>query len=248
MATQGEHRSDADDLTVRPGSPDDAEALAELVTRARHSAVPAMPPPVHTPEEDRAWVARQLAGEREVWVAEAAAGLVGYLILEPGWLHSIYVRPDLKGRGTGTLLLDFVKSRRPEGFSLWVFVSNEPAQRFYRRHGLVELRRTDGADNEERSPDIEMAWLGTDPVAALRRRVDAVDDRLAELLGERARLTALIQQRKPVSGHAGRDAVREREIVTRMAPRAPELGEERLRRIMHTVIAESLDAAEHPRP
>ena len=45
-------------------------------------------------------------------------------------------------------------------------------------------------------------------------------------------------------GHAGRDAEREDEIVRRMALLAPALGEERLRRIMHAVISESLDAAD----
>jgi chorismate mutase len=44
---------------------------------------------------------------------------------------------------------------------------------------------------------------------------------------------------------AGRDPDREAEIAARMARRAPRLGRERIRRIMHAVITESLDAAEH---
>ncbi|HEU4514446.1 MAG TPA: GNAT family N-acetyltransferase [Nocardioidaceae bacterium] len=235
---------DTASLSLRPGTPDDADALAELLTAARRAAVPMMPPPVHTAAEDRAWVGRQLAGEREVWVAEGAGALVGYLILEPGWLHSLYVRPGLKGQGIGSFLLDFVKGLRPEGFALWVFESNEPARRFYRRHGLVEIRRTDGADNEERAPDVEMAWLGEEPFGALRRRIDAVDDELADLLDRRAALTAHVQRLKEVPGQAGRDPDREAEIATRMARRAPRLGRERVQRIMHAVITESLDAAE----
>ncbi len=236
-------------LTLRPGTPDDADALAELMTAARRAAVPRMPPPVHTAEEDRAWVGRQLAGEREVWVAEAGDVLVGYLLLEPGWLHSLYVRPDLCGQGIGSFMLDFVKGLRPDGFALWVFESNEPARRFYRRHGLVEIRRTDGADNEEHAPDLEMAWLGDEPFSALRRRIDAVDDELADLLDRRAALTAHVQRLKEVPGHAGRDPEREAEIAARMAARAPRLGRDRVRRIMHTVISESLDAAEQdPEP
>lgn len=228
--------------------PEDHEALARLVTDARRAAVPMMPRPVHTPEEDRAWTALQLGGEREVWVVEVEEELVGYLMLEPGWLHSIYVRPDLTGRGIGTFLLDFVKSIRPEGFGLWVFESNEGARRFYRRHGLVELRRTDGADNDERAPDIEMAWLGKDPLAALRGRIDEVDDELAVLLERRAALTAQVQRLKEVPGHAGRDPGREAEIGRRMGRRAPRLGPDRMQRIMHAVITESLDAAEKTEP
>ena len=155
-----EHGPVADDLTLRPGVAEDLDALAELLTSTRRAAVPMMPPPVHTPAEDRAWIERQLAGEREVWVAEAVGELVGYVILEPGWLHSLYVRPELKRRGLGSVMLDLVKGLRPDGFSLWVFVSNVGAQAFYRRHGLVEVRRTDGSENDEGAPDIEMSWSG----------------------------------------------------------------------------------------
>jgi chorismate mutase len=89
-----------------------------------------------------------------------------------------------------------------------------------------------------------MVWLGLDPLAALRARIDGVDDDLAELLDRRARLTALVQQHKAVPGHAGRDSSREAEIAERMATRAPRLGAARMGRIMHAVITESLDAAD----
>ena len=50
----------------------------------------------------------------------------------------------------------------------------------------------------------------------------------------------------PISGAgpAGRDATREREIVARMAELAPGLGVDRMRRIVDTIITESLDAAD----
>lgn len=244
----GERHVDLDDLALRRGTSQDADSLAGLMTWCRQAAVPMMPPPVHTPEEDREWIGRQLDGEREVWLAEADGELVGYVILEPGWLHSVYVRPDSLGQGIGSFLLDFVKSLRPQGFALWVFVSNEPARRFYLRHGLVEIRRTNGAENEEGSPDIEMAWLGSDPLSALRRRVDEVDDELAVLLDRRAVLSARIQAFKAVPGHGGRDPDREAQIAERLASGAPHLGLERIRRIMHVVISESLDAAESESP
>lgn len=237
------------DLTLRPAGPQDASALADLFVAAREAAYPAMPRSIHGPEEVHAWFGRVLGDDRhETWLAEHGADVVGYLVLAEGWLDSIYVRPDLTGRGIGAVLLDLAKSLRPGGFGLWVFESNEPARRFYRRHGLVELRRTDGADNEEREPDVEMAWLGADPVAALRRRIDAVDDELADLLDRRAALTARVQELKEVPGHAGRDPEREAEIAERMARRTPRLGPERVRRIMHAVITESLDASQDANP
>ena len=154
------------------------------------------------------------------------------LLLEREWLHSLYVEPRLTGQGLGSLLLETAKSLRPDGMGLWVFTSNTAAQRFYRRHGFGEVRRTDGSGNEEQQPDIEMAWPDPHSVEGMRRRIDRVDDQLAGLFVERARLTAGIQQVKPVPGHAGRDRQRENQIVARMAQVAPELGEERIRRIM----------------
>jgi chorismate mutase/GNAT superfamily N-acetyltransferase len=239
------------DLTLRPAAAEDADVLAELFAAAREAAYPAMPRSVHTPAEARHWFREVLdvlprtlpmPAEREIWVAESGGEVVGYLVLDPEWLDSLYVRPDLTGRGIGTVLLDLAKSLRPDGFGLWVFESNVRAQAFYARHGLVPVRRTDGSDNEERAPDIEMAWLGQDPLAVVRRRIDALDDRLAELLNERALLTAAAQRSKPVGGHAGRDPDREAEIVARMAVRAPDLGERGLAAVMHAVITASLDA------
>ncbi|QNN53077.1 GNAT family N-acetyltransferase [Nocardioides mesophilus] len=247
-----------EDLVLRPATVSDADELAALFLASREAAFPAMPRPVHPPDEVRAWFGEVLGerprtlpmpAERETWVAERRDGpgpgrLVGYAVVDPDWLDSLYVHPGLVGQGLGGLLLDLVKSLRPGGFGLWVFETNRPAQAFYRRHGLHVVRRTDGSENEERAPDLEMAWFGTDPVGTVRRRIDEVDDRLAALLDERAALTAAAQRLKPVSGHAGRDRRREAEIVARMSRVAERLGPDRLARIMDAVITESLDAAD----
>jgi chorismate mutase/GNAT superfamily N-acetyltransferase len=249
--------TDAPDVELRPATGSDADTLADLFWAARQAAYPAMPHTVHTREEGGNWF-REVLGlqprttampvQRAVWVAARHGEIVGYVVVDPGWLDSLYVRPDLTGQGIGAVLLDLVKGLLPGGFALWVFESNVRAQKFYARHGLVVVRRTDGSDNEERSPDLEMAWFGADPVAGVRRRIDELDDRLVGLLAERAALTAAAQRLKEVPGEAGRDRDREAEIVDRMTRRGPavgdRLGRERLARIMHVVISESLDAAE----
>jgi chorismate mutase/ribosomal protein S18 acetylase RimI-like enzyme len=241
------------DLTVRPATADDAEDLAALFWDARQAAYPAMPHGVHSRAEVQHWFGEVLGltprtvpmpEDRETWVAERDGEVVGYLVLDPEWLDSLYVRPDLTGHGIGSVLLDLAKGLRPDGFGLWVFETNVRAQQFYRRHGLFVVRRTDGSDNEERSPDLEMVWAGEDRLAGIRRRIDGVDDRLAALLNERALLTAAAQELKTVAGQAGRDAAREAEIVARMAELAPDLGPAAVARIMHAVITASIDAAE----
>ena len=108
----------------------------------------------------------------------------------------------------------------------------------------MELERTDGSGNEEKAPDVKMAWPGRDPVAFFRGLIDEVDAGLGELLARRAALTRAVQG---VKGSTDRDAAREREIAERMAQVAPELGPDRLGRIVHAIITESLDAARSER-
>jgi ribosomal protein S18 acetylase RimI-like enzyme len=148
-----------DEMTVRPATADDADAVADLYTAARVHAVPQMPPALHTNAEDRAYVARRvIEPDVTIWVAERDGELLGFATCTPTFLDGLYVRPELKGQGIGSLLLDVVEATHADGYELWVFESNTGARRLYERRGLVEVERTDGSGNEERSPDIRMAW------------------------------------------------------------------------------------------
>lgn len=146
------------DLLLRPAEADDLPALADLLIEARAAAVPAMPPSVHPPADVRRWVAGWDLTRREVWVAERGEDLLGFAGLQGDWLDDLYVAPGAQGRGIGSALLALVTGLRPQGFGLWVFVSNAPARAFYARHGLVEHETTDGSGNEERAPDVRLAW------------------------------------------------------------------------------------------
>ena len=188
----------SEEITVRPAGPDDLSAVADLFLASRAAAVPQMPPVVDEADARR-WVLGWDLGPREVWLAVAGTGVVGFAALEDSWLWGLYVAPDRMRDGVGSTLLEVVKAQRPRGFALWVFESNERARAFYRRHGLVELEHTDGADNMERSPDLRMAWPGADPVAYFRSEIDDVDQILAVLLGRRAALTGAVQDHKGVS-------------------------------------------------
>src|SRR6266545_1208782 len=171
-------------IQLRRADADDATAIADLYTEARIHAVPQMPPALHTNAEDRAYVARQLQVPGvQMWIGQDDSGIVGFASITSTWLNALYVRPDRKGEGIGTALLDLTKSLLPDGFALWVFETNTPARKLYRRHGLIELEHTDGATNEERAPDLRMAWLGSDPRAFL-------DAQLAEAETEVAHATA----------------------------------------------------------
>ena len=210
------------------------------------AAVAASGIPEPRPEaEVRAWIDGLVdrAGRVRGWRCATSASW-GSPSCASDWLFLLFVHPDLPARGVGAALLELVKAQRPGGFGLRVHVANERARAFYRRHGLVELETTDGSDFPDQAPDVRMAWLGDDPLAYLRRRIDEVDDELAVLLARRASLTAAVQDHKDVGGR-GRPRPRSRGRDRRPdgPPRAGD-GPRPLARVMHAVIAESLAAWE----
>jgi GNAT superfamily N-acetyltransferase/chorismate mutase len=228
----------ADDLVLRPAVAADLPAIAEVHLAARRAAGPAFPPGVHGDDEVRSWVAGWDLTTYDVWLATRDGSVAGYSRSTSTWLDDLYVHPDHQGAGVGTALFETVASLLPRGFCLWVFESNEPARAFYRSRGCLELERTDGSANEEHAPDIRVAWPGSDPVGFLRGLVDDVDLVLGDALARRTALTRAIQSVKPTTQ---RDPRREAEVVRRVAAVVPELGEERVARIVDVVIAESLD-------
>ena len=227
------------DIQLRPATEADIAAVAAVQIASRGRA--AMPPGLHPEHEVLAWLTARLQ-DSEIWVAEADGAVVGYARMTAMWLDDLYIAPPYAGQGVGSALLDLVKAQRPDGFCLWVFEMNTPARAFYQRHGLVELERTDGDANEEKTPDIRMAWPGAEPLAFFRGLIDEVDEQLADLLARRAALTRAVQGHK---ADTARDPDREHAIAEAMAQRAPDLGRERLSRIVHAIITESLDAAQY---
>lgn len=250
------------DLVLRPAVRADVPAIHAVFVRA--SAGPGQPPERRTAEEVRAWSDGLVVPPLQTWVAQeggqsgvqsggqssgrGSGEVVGFVTLRDAWVTLLFVDPDRVRAGVGSALIELVKGLRPDGFGLRVHQANHGARAFYRHAGLVELERTDGGAHLDGSPDVQLAWLGQDPLAYLRGRIDEVDDELAVLLARRVALTAAVQDHKVArgaqAGASGRDEAREAEIVARMARHVPGLDRSRLARVMHTVIAESLAAWE----
>jgi GNAT superfamily N-acetyltransferase len=141
---------------LRLAVPADAPRLAWIHRQARVAAMPWLPV-LHTKEDDLAWMASIVLPQQEVWIA-ATDMPIGFIALTESDVEHLYVDPGSWRVGAGTALLDRAKDRRPGGFRLWTFQRNAMARAFYRRHGLVELRVTDGSGNEEKEPDVQLGW------------------------------------------------------------------------------------------
>ena len=143
---------------IRPAKPHDADAIAAVHRASMREAMPWLPD-LHTPREDRAWVARTVLSQQEVWVAEAAERIVGVASMDrENMLTQLYILPDHQGAGIGSALLETAKAARPAGFSLYAFRRNTRARQFYERRGFVAIAFGDGSDNEEGEPDVLYRW------------------------------------------------------------------------------------------
>jgi GNAT superfamily N-acetyltransferase len=146
------------DVVLRPAGPDDAAACAAILN-GWIDATDWMPR-VHPHDDVAEYYRDRVLATCEVTVAEWGGAVAGFLALNAnGFVSALYLAPEARGRGVGEALVSAAKRRCPAGLTLWSFLANGPARRFYARQGFVEVRRTDG-DNEERLPDVLLAWRG----------------------------------------------------------------------------------------
>ena len=142
-------------MTVRPATPDDAEAMAEIFMAAAREAwgfvgeeaLDAMTPPELT------------GGEL---VAEDRRGIVGFAVVNGCEVDLLYTHPRVWGHGSGrALLVAAEEAFREAGCSevtLWTEERNEIARRVYQASGW----RPDGEVRER-------VWNGA-PLRELRYR------------------------------------------------------------------------------
>jgi GNAT superfamily N-acetyltransferase len=146
-------------VVVRTAAASDADVIASVHMASRAAAMPYLPPQVRTHAQVAGWLREIVLPQCRVWVAERGDGaVVGYAALDGDLLDALYLRPDVRRQGIGTLLLDEVRRHSPGGLSLHVFQQNTDARAFYARHGFTVLDTNDGERNMEKLPDMTLRW------------------------------------------------------------------------------------------
>ena len=125
----------------------------------------------HTPAEDTWFFQEHVFKRNHVHGATLAGRIVGIIAFTPEWINQLYVIPEAQGRGAGSKLLALAKADAARLW-LWTFQCNVAARLFYERHGFVAVKMTDGADNEEREPDVLYAW--SRQIACIPRQIAVV--------------------------------------------------------------------------
>jgi ribosomal protein S18 acetylase RimI-like enzyme len=144
-------------MLLRRARPSDAAAIAAIHLAARREAMPYLPE-LYAEDDIRAWVAGRVLPQAVVWVAEVDGEIAGYMALKGIDLEHLYVAPRSQGRGVGGALLRKAKARRPTRLRLYAFQRNAQARAFYEARGFVAAAFSDGADNQEKEPDVLYEW------------------------------------------------------------------------------------------
>ncbi|MEE9388625.1 MAG: GNAT family N-acetyltransferase [Paracoccaceae bacterium] len=140
-------------VLIEPGVAADAVAIAGILTGWIDETD--WMPRVHSPSSYLGF-GQMLLATCDVTVARDGA-VVGFLARQGADIQAFYLAPGARGQGLGTSLLDHVKAQ-VDMLDLWTFQANAGALLFYARHRFVEDQRTDGAENDEKLPDVHMNW------------------------------------------------------------------------------------------
>ena len=149
---------------LRPASPEDAAAIAEVFLGSRRELVP-FAPLAHTDDETRAWIEDVLVPAGDVTVWDEGGRVLAFIAVstgaDGGWIEHLYVRPEAVGQGVGSLLLAHAHTTLPRPIRLDTFQANTRARRFYERFGYTAEAFSDGSGNEERCPDVRYVLRAT---------------------------------------------------------------------------------------
>ena len=141
---------------LRQATVDDAEAIAQIYFASFRLLT--FLPMLHDIGSYRWYVANKMLKEWAVTVAEDDSGIVSFLGLRCEEVGHFYTLPDRIGCGAGTQLIEAAQASGVAALELWCFQANTRARRFYEARGFRAIRFTDGADNEERTPDLRYRW------------------------------------------------------------------------------------------
>ncbi|OLP46539.1 GNAT family N-acetyltransferase [Rhizobium oryziradicis] len=142
-------------ISIQLASHEHGDAIANIFTQSRKLLT--FLPELHTAAEDKAFIKNSVLLEKTVHVAIIDNEIVGFIAWGDGWIDHLYVAPAFTDRQIGSRLLQQALEDTAS-LRLWTFQKNHGAQRFYERFGFTVETQTDGADNEEKEPDMLYIW------------------------------------------------------------------------------------------
>lgn len=145
--------------TIRPSRPDDADDISHVIVRALRetnsrdyaSEIIARLTRGFAPD-----AIRMLMDTRTMFTAELAGRIVGTASLGKAVVRTVFVAPDVQGRGVGrSLMAAVIAVARERGIDVLSVPSSVTAEAFYARLGFKSVR--DAFHGDERSIIMECA-------------------------------------------------------------------------------------------
>jgi phosphinothricin acetyltransferase len=143
-----------DDVVIRDAERGDIAAIVSIYNDVLATTTAVWSDQPTSVGEREQWLADKQAANQPVLVAADGSGVLAFATWGPfrtlaGYArtieHTIHVRPDVRGRGVGALLLASVEERaRSLGIHVMVGAvdaTNEGSIRFHQRSGFVEVGR-----------------------------------------------------------------------------------------------------------
>ena len=91
---------------------------------------------------------KQCLLQSELYVVEENQQILGFIGLIDTYIAGIFVKQDMRSKGIGKQLLDYVKTNN-DYLSLHVFQKNKNAVRFYKREGFFIQAEKEDTDTQE---------------------------------------------------------------------------------------------------
>jgi len=146
-------------VVLQQATPDDCPAMGKILSDwvGENDWMPRMHPRESYPQ-----FCELLINIGAVTVARMDGRVAGFLALQDNDIQALYLARDARGQGIGKRLLSNAKDQT-DHLELWTFQANLGARRFYAREGFREVELTDGSGNDEKLPDVRLAWARKKP-------------------------------------------------------------------------------------
>jgi len=132
------------DCTIRPALEDDADEISAVILRALRETNARDYADEIIERIERSFstsAVRELIGKRAVFVAAIDGRVVGTASLDGSVVRSVFVAPDVQGRGIGKLLMVEIESTaRERNIPRLAVSSSVTAETFYARLGFRSVR------------------------------------------------------------------------------------------------------------
>jgi ribosomal protein S18 acetylase RimI-like enzyme len=148
-------------MVIRDFRAEDADELVPMWRESFEFGVGVKDP--HLLAEQARYLFTEVVPNNVVRVARLDDRIVGFIAASERSIAQLYVRRGFQGRGIGSQLLDWAKSRSAGTLWLYTFARNAGACAFYEKHGFKPVAR--GHEPTWKLDDVRYEWRAGESTA-----------------------------------------------------------------------------------